>query len=166
MTRIEFAIEQLVFARNYTLQLLASTKLEDWFRQPPGGVSNIAWQVGHVATSQYRLVLERFRGAKPEDAALIAPEFMKLFGKDSVPDPDPRKYPTAEEIRATFDRVYQQAMKELKTVDDAELDKPPLMPHALFKTKLWALTWCIQHETLHTGQIGLLRRLLGYGPNR
>jgi len=42
------------------------------------------------------------------------------------------------------------------------LDKPPLKPLSLAKTKLWSLLWCAQHEMVHAGQIGLLRRLLGY----
>jgi hypothetical protein len=37
-------------------------------------------------------------------------------------------------------------------------------PHPLVKTKLWALLWCAQHESVHAGQIGLLRRQLGYSP--
>ena len=31
-------------------------------------------------------------------------------------------------------------------------------------TKLRALLWCARHEMLHAGQIGLLRRHLGYPP--
>jgi hypothetical protein len=30
------AIEQIVFARNYTLGLLDQIKIDDWFRIPPG----------------------------------------------------------------------------------------------------------------------------------
>ncbi len=31
-------------------------------------------------------------------------------------------------------------------------------------TKLRALLWCAHHEMLHAGQMGLLRRHLGYPP--
>jgi uncharacterized damage-inducible protein DinB len=44
------------------------------------------------------------------------------------------------------------------------LDEPVLTPHSLVKTKFEALLWCAQHEGVHAGQIGLLRRLLGYPP--
>jgi hypothetical protein len=37
-------------------------------------------------------------------------------------------------------------------------------PHPFAKTKLLALLWCANHEMLHAGQIGLLRRLLGCPP--
>jgi hypothetical protein len=34
----------------------------------------------------------------------------------------------------------------------------------LCKTKLECLHWCSHHEAVHAGQIGLIRRLLGYPP--
>ena len=34
-------------------------------------------------------------------------------------------------------------------------------PHQFATTKLRALLWCAQHEMLHAGQIGMLRRYLG-----
>jgi hypothetical protein len=49
MSRLSLAIEQLEFARKCSLRLLDHVKEEDWFRQPPGGVSHITWQVGHLA---------------------------------------------------------------------------------------------------------------------
>jgi len=39
-------------------------------------------------------------------------------------------------------------------------------PHPMFKTKLEAVQWCGQHEFIHIGQIGLLRRLLREKPLR
>jgi hypothetical protein len=65
MSRLQLAIEQIAFARNYTIRLLDQTEAADWFRQPPGGITHIAWQVGHLAIAQYRLALERIRGPQP-----------------------------------------------------------------------------------------------------
>jgi hypothetical protein len=47
---------------------------------------------------------------------------------------------------------------------EAELDQTVPHPHPFATTKLLALLWCAHHEMLHAGQIGLLRRLLGYPP--
>jgi hypothetical protein len=164
MSRLQLAIEQIAFARNYTIGLLEQTKAEDWFRQPSGGVSHIAWQVGHLAYAEYRLAMLRIRGPQPQDAGLIPDEFVRLCGAESIPNPDPTKNPSQTEIRAVFDRVHEQVLRELPGLDESELDKPVLMPHPLAKTKLWALLWCAQHEAVHAGQIGLLRRHLGYPP--
>ena len=80
MSHLQFAIEQIVFARNYTIGLLDQTPSAEWFRQPPGGVSHVAWQVGHIAFSEYRLALWRIRGPQPQDDVLFSPEFKRLFG--------------------------------------------------------------------------------------
>jgi hypothetical protein len=164
MSRLELAVEQITFARDYTVRLLDKTLEANWFRTPPGVVTHIAWQVGHLAMAQYRMLLERIRGVRPQDTELISEQFLRQFGRDSMPDADPTKYPGTMEIRAVFDRVHQQALRELSSLDENELDKPVLKPHPLADTKLWALLWCAQHEMLHAGQIGLLRRQLGYVP--
>src|SRR3954454_8841755 len=108
MSRLQLAIEQIVFARNYTIGLLDQTPTTEWYRQPPGGVSHIAWQVGHIAFSEYRLALWRIRGGRPDDAALFSAEFRRLFGADSVPQPA-SAYPP-DELRAALDRVHQQVL--------------------------------------------------------
>jgi hypothetical protein len=136
----------------------------DWFRMPAEGVSHIAWQVGHLAMAEYRLALERVRGARPEDEQLISSEFLALFGKGSRPSPRPQDYPPPSQITKIFTEVHAQAMRELAVLGEAELDLPPHRPHKLFATRGQSLVWCSQHEMLHAGQIGLLRRLLGATP--
>lgn len=164
MTRLQLAVEQIVFARTYTNRFLDQTPIEEWFRQPPGGVTHIAWQVGHLAMAEYRMSLDRIRGTLAQDAELISEEFLRLFRRESVPNPDPGTYPDPAQIRAVYDRVHEQALRELQHLDDSELDMPVVVAHPRVKTKLWALVWCAQHEAVHTGQIALLRRQLGHPP--
>jgi len=134
----------------------------EWLRLPSGSVSHVGWQVGHIAFSEYRLALWRIRGPQPQDDALFSPEFKRLFGADSVPEAN-SAYPPAE-IRAVLDKVHEQVLRELPNLNEAELDQPVPHLHPFAKTKLWSLLWCAQHEMLHAGQIGLLRRQLGYPP--
>ncbi len=163
--RLELAMGQLNSVRNYTLRLLANTDPDEWFRQPHEGVTHIAWQVGHLAMAEYRLALERIRGRRPEDQALISDDFLGHFRRTSIPDPAATSYPNPEVIRTTFEVVHQQTLQELRELSDAELDQTPIAPpHPQFTTKLGSLFWCAQHEMLHAGQIGLLRRLLGHPP--
>jgi hypothetical protein len=162
VSRLQLAIEQIVFARNYTIELLDETPTDDWFRQPPGGVSLVGWQVGHLAFAEYRLALWRIRGERPDDDALFSPDFRRLFGVNSVPQAD-AAYPAAE-LRAVLDRVHEQVLRELSGLDETEVDRPVPHPHPFAKTKLTAMLWCAHHEMLHAGQIGLLRRHLGHPP--
>src|SRR5258708_23228422 len=106
----------------------------------------------------------RIRGPQLHDAGLISDGFVGLFGAESVPDSGLTKYPGQTETRAIFDRVHEQVLRELPGLNETDLDTPVLIPHPLVKTKLLALLWCAHHEMLHAGQIGLLRRQLGYPP--
>ena len=164
MSKLQLAIDQITFARGYTLRLLDQTKVEDWFRQPPAGVTHIAWQVGHMTMAQYYLALLRTRGERPEDEQLIPLAYRKVFEAKTVPSADPSFYPNQSTIRTVFDRVHAQALRDVASLDERQMDEPTLKPHSLFKTKFGALIWCSQHELVHAGQIGLLRRQLGYAP--
>jgi hypothetical protein len=160
------AIQQIEFARSYTLTLLQGVEDGDWFRQPAEGVTHLAWQMGHLAMAEYMLTMARLRGKRPEDEELISKPFLRLFLKGTRPEGDPGKYPPPEEIRRVFDAVHRQAMLELPQADLQELAAPVPEPYVAFPTKLGSLFFCASHEMLHAGQIGLLRRLLGKEPIR
>src|SRR5262249_26314866 len=131
MSRLQFAIEQITFARAYTVRLLENVKEEDWFRMPPGGVTHVGWQVGHLAMAQYLRGMELRRGRRPEDEGLIPEAFRQRFRRLSVPDADPASYPPAGEIRAVFDRVHRRLLEELPGFPEADLDSRPLREHSL-----------------------------------
>jgi hypothetical protein len=162
MTRGQRAVESIHFARNYTLELIETIPGADWFKMP-GGITHVAWQVGHVAMAEYRLCLLRCRGQRPEDQALISEQFQARFRGDTV-DPDPAKYPSPPELRAVLDRVHEQTLAEVPTYTDVDLDAPMAMNHRYCKIKADCLVWAPHHELTHAGQIGLLRRLLGQKP--
>ncbi len=164
--RLDLAIGQIKFAREYTLSLLNDLSPDDWFRQPPDGVSHLAWQIGHLAMAQYGLCLFRMRGRAEIDMELMSSTFRKKFSKGTTPDPNPSANPAPEEIRAVFDRVFEQSMLELPQITETQLDEPVDMPYAAYATKFGGLLFCSHHEMLHAGQIGLLRRLIGKAPVR
>jgi uncharacterized damage-inducible protein DinB len=167
MPDLENLIRDIRTARMYTKDMLSHIDQTDWFRQPTEGVTHVAWQVGHLAVAQYGLALKRVRGEKADDAELISPKFRRLFGKGSTPVPDPTEYPTPKKIRAVFDRVHQQVLDETSGWSEEMLDEATGEPaHPMFETKREAIRWGVQHEFIHAGQIGLLRRLLGATPLR
>ncbi len=167
MSELQQLIRQIKVARLYTRDLLRTVDEEDWFREPAEGVSHIAWQVGHLAFAQYGLALRRIRGEQPEDEQLIPADFLAAYGRGSVPDPARSRNLGVEGIRDVFDRVHRRVMQELPEYSEEYLAEPAIgQPHAMFSNKLGALQWCAQHEFLHAGQIGLLRRLFGSQPVR
>ncbi|KLU02507.1 hypothetical protein RISK_005573 [Rhodopirellula islandica] len=157
----EAARGQIEFSRQYLLELLQATPMDRWFEIPPGGVSHVAWQVGHLAVSQYGLLMFRMRGRHPDDLELIPGRFRKTFARGSKPSATTDGQPSAQELLDKLNRVYELAMAELDSLDPTELLVEIDMPYAVYPCKLGAVLFCPIHEGLHAGQIGMLRRGLG-----
>lgn len=160
------ALGQIRFARDYTLELLQATPREHWFQIPAGLSTNIAWQVGHLAVSQYGLLMFRIRGRRPEDLELIPSRFRKAYSRGSSPSSETTRQPSADALVERLDEVFDRAMRELQAVDGDLLLEPVDMPFAAYPTKLGAILFCPLHEHIHAGQIGVLRRAHGLEPVR
>jgi len=160
------ATDQIRFARAYTLQLLDATPDPDWFTMPAGLPTHIAWQVGHLAVSQYGLLMFRIRGRSPDDLELIPSKFRKAYGRSSAPNPDASKQPSPDELRQRLERVFDAGLDELSRITAGVLLEPVDMPYAAYPNKLGAILFCPLHEHIHAGQIGLIRRALGLEPVR
>ncbi len=163
---LELAIKQIEFARSYTLTLLADIATEEWFTMPAGCATHVGWQVGHLAMAEYGLCLYRQRGRAEIDTSLMTSSFRKAFSRGTIPEPDPAKNPSPEEIRGVFDKVHAQVLLEAPSFTAESLAEPVDMPYAAYATRLGSLLFCSHHEMLHAGQLGLLRRLLGKQPVR
>ncbi len=166
MDALQLAIDQIRFARDYTLTLIDETPAELWFEIPSGAPGHIAWQVGHLAMAQYGLCLFRIRGRSEDDPDLMPSTFRKKYSRGTTPNPDPAGNPSVAGIREVFDRVYQQAMQEMPGYSADVLQEPVELPYTAYPNKLGCLLFCSHHEQIHAGQIGLIRRHLGLPPVR
>lgn len=164
--KLQIAWRQIEFARNYSMTLLEDLSEDDWFFSPEAYPTHIAWQVGHLAMSEYGLTLFRQRGRQDVDTELMSSKFRKLFMRGTEPVRERSAYPGPDEILAVLNRVHQQMRLELPGFDGNCLDEPLDPPHAAFSTRYGALLFASHHELLHAGQIGVIRRLRGKSPLR
>lgn len=165
--RLAIAIRHIEFARRYSSSLLVDLSEDDWFWSPDTYTTHIAWQVGHLAMSQYGLTLFRQRGREREvDTKLMSGKFRKLFMRGTSPVADRNAYPSPAEILDSYHKVHQRMQQEIVTFDGDPLDEPVDEPHAAFATRYGALLFAGDHEMIHSGQIGMLRRLMGKEPLR
>lgn len=164
--RVELAIKHLESARAYMKGLVADLSPEEWFWTPQPPISHIAWQVGHLAVAEYGLMLFRQRGRQEVDSELMSGAFRKLFMKGTSATADRAGHPSPEEILAVLDRVHQQVLLEVPEFPDADLDQPIDPPHSVVSTRYGSMLFAGDHEMLHAGQIGFLRRLMGKAPVR
>ncbi len=154
------ALAQIDFARRYTEELLSNTPNELWFDSPATAPTSVAWQVGHLAVSQYGLLMYRIHGRRDADLDLIPGKFRKTFGRGSDPQgPQVASYSVGELV-AKLDEVHELAIGGLQSVGADVLLETVDMPYAAYPIKLGAILFCPLHEQIHAGQIGLLRRLL------
>ena len=164
-SRIAAFIDALVFARGYTVDRLSQISEADWFAMPAGCPSHVAWQVGHLAFAEARLVVERVGGRTEVGGGVLPEEFVRLFARNSVPEAGSAGYPSPGEIRRVFDTVHEAALRTLRDTAAADLDTLVSgTPHRFCRTRADYARWVSHHEFLHAGQIGLIRRLLGSGP--
>ncbi len=165
--RVEIALNLLGFSREYLLILLEDLEDEQWFFMPTGSYqTHIAWQVGHIAMAEYGLMLFRQRGRGETDLELMPGSFRKRFAKGSQPVADATAYPSPQAILGQLQRIHQQVLLECPNFTDSQLDEPLDPPTAAYATKYGAMLMASQHEMLHCGQIGVLRRLMGKPPIR
>lgn len=176
------ALGQIDWARRYTLELLAATPRELWFEVPPIGTqdavteaeapaarlpTHIGWQVGHLAVSQYGLLMFRIHGRRDADLDLVPSRFRKAFARGSDPTGSAAKQCSADELYDRLMAVHQAAVAGLSHgFDTQQLLEPVDMPYAVYPIKLGAILFCPLHEQIHSGQIGLIRRALGLAPVR
>ena len=164
--RLETAKAQISSAREYLMSNLDGLSDDDWFWMPETKESHIAWQVGHLCMAQYGLTLFRQRGRAEVDTKLMSGKFRKKFMKGTTPDPDRETHPQPAEILEVLNRVNDQMLVEIDSFDGPGLDEPMEMPYSGYPTRYGSLLFAAQHEMLHAGQIGLLRRLMGKPPIR
>lgn len=167
ITLRDSVLGQMQFCRQYSLSLLQDIEPELWYIAPPGCPSSIAWQAGHLAFSQYGLMLFRQRGRQEGDMDLVPGWFRKQFGRGTAAAPDnlsTRLEPA--ELLAIMQRIHDTACREVAQLPIAQFAEPTDMPYAVHPQKIGALMFCPIHESLHSGQIGLIRRLLGKNPIR
>jgi len=183
-TMLVAALGQIEWVRRYTLELLDATPKELWFEMPDWdnrdeaaadknetqadrGITHVAWQVGHLAVSQYGLLMFRIHGRRDEDLELVPGSFRKAFARGSDPHSAGAKRHSAEELRERLDRIHRSAVAGLREgFDSGRLLEPVDMPYAIYPIKLGAVLFCPLHEQIHCGQIGLIRRGLGLAPIR
>ena len=165
--RLEIAVRRIEFARKYTMTLLDDLQPDDWFWMPGDFKTHIAWQVGHIAMSEYGLTLFQQRGRNREvDAELMSSKFRKLFMRGTQPSQDIENHPSPEEIMSVLEKVHQQMRTEIVTYDGDALDEELGPPTSAYATRYGALLFAGDHEMIHAGQIGMLRRLMGKAPLR
>jgi len=167
MSPIPFILGQLDSTRAYTLAVLEHTPRELWLRSPPQVSTHVLWHLGHLAFAQYSHFVMLIMGETTADVEVFPKErYLTLFAKGTVPDTTLQVYPAIDEVLADLAGLHAHVCARFAEFPAVDLERPTLRPHPLAKTRFDMAMWWIKHEGIHTGQIALLRRMLGCAPWR
>lgn len=158
MSTKECLNRQLIAARKMTEKLLADFKTpEQWTKQVASQCNHALWFAGHMAHTDNFMI------------SIVAPSlsrkvegFAERFGTGSIPTPRPEDYPPPQEVIAAMRERREKLISVLQTLSEEDLAKPTpkgtpeFIPDyaSVFETVVW-------HEGLHSGQLTVLRKVLG-----
>jgi hypothetical protein len=126
--------------------------------RPSPSSNHLAWQLGHLISSEVSLL----ESICPGKAAELPAGFAEKHAKETVANDDPRQFCTKEEYRALFQKVRASTLAALEGLSDADLDAPsPERFRQFVPTVGQLLTLIGTHPMMHAGQFAVVRRVLG-----
>lgn len=121
--------------------------------RPSGATNNAAFVAAHLTNSRFYLL--KTLGVEEPDP--LAPY---LDGRNSLDDLE--KLPPLSEIQAAWTQAAHLLRDRLAALTPADLDAPSDSRFPLFNgTRLGTLTFLVQHDSYHVGQLSLLRKYCG-----
>jgi hypothetical protein len=142
-----------------TLQFLSDLADADLLVRPVPGANHIAWQLGHVISSEIGLV----RSQLPDAAYPELPAgFAEQYTKETAAQEPPRGFLTKQQYLDLFNRVREATKARVAKLSDSDLDRPTTGQMASFAPTLGAFLMLVaNHTMMHSGQFSVVRRKLG-----
>jgi uncharacterized damage-inducible protein DinB len=131
----------------------------DLLVRPVPGANTIAWQLGHLISSEPYLM----RSQLPDTPYPELPAgFAEAHTKETAAADSPRGFKTRAEYTQLFDKVRAATLAAVAKLSDADLGKPTQGQMAPFAPTLAAFFILVANHTLmHAGQFTVVRRKLG-----
>eukprot|EP00475_Leptophrys_vorax_P033097 TRINITY_DN51799_c1_g1_i3.p1 TRINITY_DN51799_c1_g1~~TRINITY_DN51799_c1_g1_i3.p1 ORF type:complete len:164 (-),score=13.06 TRINITY_DN51799_c1_g1_i3:364-855(-) len=130
----------------------------DLMHRPAAGCNHLAWQLGHLISSEAGLLNQVCPGSAPE----LPAGFAEAHKKDKAESNDPSKFGTKQQYLELLDKVRDATKAALAKLSDADLDKPgPEEMRSFCPTVGSFFTLIATHPLMHAGQFVPVRRALG-----
>lgn len=143
--------------------MVAASYLEDLddaelFVRPVEGANHTAWQLGHLITSENRLM----EGIRPGAMPALPEGFADKYTSDTSKSDEPGEFHTKQEYLQLLKQQREATLEVLEQLSDEDLDQPsPEQFRKMFPTVGAILTLQAAHTLMHAGQWTVLRRKLG-----
>jgi DinB superfamily len=145
-----------------TLGMLTATIADfsdaDMFVRPCPGANHTAWQLGHLISSETRMV----NGVTPGAAAELPAGWDTRFTKETCGIDDPAQFPNKKALLDQLAKTRAGSVAWVKTLTPADMDRPAPERMAKMAPTLGHLIGLMQgHAMMHMGQMQVIRRKLG-----
>jgi uncharacterized damage-inducible protein DinB len=132
---------------------------QDLLVRPADGANHIAWQLGHLITSEKSLVTRQLPQAKyPE----LPAGFAERHGMGADVQGGEAGFSGTQQYRDLFNQVRQATLETVGALADSDLDRPAEGDIAkLAPTVGDVLVLVSNHTLMHGGQFTVVRRKLG-----
>ena len=128
---------------------------EDLMQRPADGCNHIAWQLGHLISSECSLL----NMVAPGAAAELPEGFADTHGKENATSDDASQFLSKAEYLELFSKTQAATFAALDGISDEDLDKPGPEQMAGFCPTVGSMFVLIgTHVMMHVGQIVPLRR--------
>jgi hypothetical protein len=130
----------------------------DLLERPAPGCNHLAWQLGHLISSESDLL----EGIQPGAAPRLPEGFAAKHSKETTGVDDPAKFCTKQEYLDLMDKVRAATFTALEKVSDSDLDQPsPEQFRQMVPTVGHIYLMIATHQMMHAGQFVAVRRKLG-----
>lgn len=130
----------------------------DLMLRPAPGCNHLAWQLGHLITSESSLLEHVAAGS----AAKLPEGFAQRHSKENAGDDNPEHFCTKQEYLDLFQQVHAATLSQLDKLSEKDLDQPgPEHFRNLLPTVGHIFVLIASHGLMHAGQFVPVRRALG-----
>jgi len=158
MTQIELLADVAQRSLDFVRMTLADFSDADLLVRPAPGANHAAWQLGHMAVSEHRLVGMSPKGQMPP----LPAGFAERFSRGTTGVDDPALLATKVELLEAFAQMRAASVAWILSLSVEDLALPGPEPlRARVPTVGHLCSMLPTHTAMHIGQIQVIRRKLG-----
>ncbi|TWT92357.1 DinB family protein [Stieleria varia] len=126
--------------------------------RPGEGCNHIAWQLGHLISSECSLL----DSVAPGNSIELPDGFAEKHSKENAGSDDPADFATKDEYLALFEKLQAASLGALASLSDEDLEKPaPEFLQSMCPNVGAVFVLISTHVMMHVGQFVPVRRKLG-----
>jgi uncharacterized damage-inducible protein DinB len=142
-----------------TTQYLSDLSDADLVTRPVPGANHIAWQLGHLISSEIGMVRSQLPEASYPD---LPAGFAEQHSQEKAGQESTNGFLGKQQYLDLFNRVREATKAAVAKMSDSDLDRATTGNMAQFAPKLGDFLLLIaNHTMMHSGQFSVVRRKLG-----